>query len=162
MEPLEVQDVLRLLRGEVDRVGGQSEWARKTGIDRAMINRVLNGRRLPPSHVCRALGLEWIIARHAQTHDQPKLIIVSNQAFLLILKEEIKKAGSIANCARRIGVNRSHLSCVLHKRRPPDKKILAALDLSLALVRSEGSEAAIRERWRQNIVYGRGTRHAQW
>jgi DNA-binding transcriptional regulator YdaS (Cro superfamily) len=46
---LDESDVLRLLREDVDRAGGQSAWARRSGIDRVYLNRVLNGKRpLPP------------------------------------------------------------------------------------------------------------------
>ena len=54
MTPLNIQDVIELLRAEIDRVGGQSEWARQTGIERSQINRVLNGRRLPPNTLSSA------------------------------------------------------------------------------------------------------------
>jgi hypothetical protein len=41
----ELKDVMPLLRSEVKRPGGQSEWARQTGISRTMLNKVLNGRK---------------------------------------------------------------------------------------------------------------------
>jgi DNA-binding phage protein len=163
MQPLQVQDVIELLRDEIDRVGGQSEWARQTGVQRALINRVLNGRILPPSQLCRVLGLEWVLVRHvAQSDGETKSVIIGHRDFIRILREEINKAGSIIAWSKRFGVDRTHLSSVLHKRRPPDKKILAALDVSEVLVQAEGSEAAIRNRWRQNIAPGREKRHARW
>ena len=156
MTPLNVQDVIELIRGEIDRVGGQSEWARQTGIQRPVINRVLNGRRLPPSQLCRTLGLEWVIVRAvAETEDETT--IISNREVLLILKKEIKKVGSIIAWSRQMGVERSHLSSVLHKRRAPDKKILAALKLSEVLVRAAKSEAKTRNR-----MPSKRHRHARW
>jgi hypothetical protein len=57
-----------------------------------------------------------------------------------------------------MGINRSHLSSVLHKRRPPDRNLLAALNLAQVLVRLQGSEAATRS---HKAVRAR-RRHAQW
>jgi DNA-binding transcriptional regulator YdaS (Cro superfamily) len=159
MTPLNVQDVIELIRGEIDRVGGQSEWARQTGIQRPVINRVLNGRRLPPSQLCRILGLEWIIVRQiAQGASQAEAAPVSQREFHLILREEIKRVGSIIAWSRLMGVNRSHLSSVLHKRRPPDRNLLAALNLAQVLVRLQGSDAATRS---HKAARAR-RRHAQW
>jgi DNA-binding phage protein len=56
MKPLHVRDVLKLLRLDVDRAGGQSQWSRQTGIGRTYLNRVLNGRKPPGPSICRALG----------------------------------------------------------------------------------------------------------
>ena len=157
-----IQDVIELLRRETDRVGGQSEWARQTGIQRPLINRVLNGRRLPPLQLCRALGLEWVIVRHvAQKGGETKSVIISNRDVLLMLRKEIENAGSITACSRQMGVDRSNLSSVLHKRRRPDKKILAVLNLSEALVCAKEFEVA---EWnsRQNRAPGKGQPHARW
>jgi hypothetical protein len=162
MKILNIEDVLELLRRDINRVGGQSEWARQTGIERTLISRVLNGRRLPPSQLCRALGLEWVVVRHvAQRDGQTKSVIIGYRDFLRILRKEIKKAGSIIAWSRQIGVDRTYPSSVLHKRKSPGKKILAALSLSEALVCANESEAA-RNRWRQNRTPGKGQPHARW
>ena len=44
---LDNEGVVRLLRSEVKRAGGQSSWARRERIDRTMLNRV--GTRRPPT-----------------------------------------------------------------------------------------------------------------
>jgi hypothetical protein len=41
MKILNIEDVLELLRLDIDRVAGQSEWARQTGVSRIQINRAL-------------------------------------------------------------------------------------------------------------------------
>jgi len=158
MRPLQVQDVIKLLRDEIERAGSQSEWARQTGVQRTQINRVLNLRRLPPSQLCRALGLEWVIVRHAAESDG--FDIVSYRDFIRTLREEINKAGSITAWSKHFGVDRSHLSMVVHKRRSPDKRILAALNLSEVLVCANESDAA-RNRRRQNRT-SKGQPHARW
>jgi DNA-binding phage protein len=57
MRVLDDKDVVRLLRSEVERAGGQSAWARREGIDRTLLNRVLNGQEPPTREIIRALKL---------------------------------------------------------------------------------------------------------
>jgi signal transduction histidine kinase len=57
MRMLDNQDVVRRLRWEVERAGGQSAWARRERIDRALLNRVLCGQKPPPEKIIRALKL---------------------------------------------------------------------------------------------------------
>jgi DNA-binding transcriptional regulator YdaS (Cro superfamily) len=159
---LNIEDVLELLRLDIDRVGGQSEWARQTGVSRMQINRALNGRRMPPSHLCQALGLEWFIVRHiAGKDDQPQHVIINDREFLLILKVEIEKAGSITAWCDQIGVNRTYLSQVVNKRRTAGAKILAALNLSEVLVRATKSRAK-RKQGRKYRPSGKRYPHARW
>ena len=54
---LDDHDVVRLLRSEVERAGGQSSWARRERIDRTLLNRVLRGRKPPTGAIIRALKL---------------------------------------------------------------------------------------------------------
>jgi hypothetical protein len=109
-------------------MGGQSEWARRTGIDRTYICKVLGGRKPPGPSIYGALGLESVILRdHTKSH-------VSAQEVRRILQAEIENAGSISRWCRRTGINRSYLSQVLHKRKGLGKKILAALGLSNAVI----------------------------
>jgi DNA-binding phage protein len=57
MRMLDDQDVVRVLRSEVERAGGQSSWARKERIDRSLLNRVLRGRKPPTKRIIKALKL---------------------------------------------------------------------------------------------------------
>jgi DNA-binding phage protein len=59
---LDENDVLRLLHEVVDRAGGQSAWARRSGIDRAHLNRVLNGKRPLSPRIVKALKLKMLFA----------------------------------------------------------------------------------------------------
>jgi DNA-binding phage protein len=141
MKTLLVPDLLRLLRRDINRAGGQSEWARQTGICRTYINRVLNGRKPPGPSICRALGLKRAVLRDvAEMADSTKSVDVEEVP--LILREEIEKAGSISAWCRQVGLDRSNLSQVLHKRRRPGKKILAALKLSNVLLDADNNRAA--------------------
>jgi DNA-binding phage protein len=54
---LDDNDVIRLLRSEIERAGGQSALARREHIDRTLLNRVLCGRKRPTKEIIRALKL---------------------------------------------------------------------------------------------------------
>jgi hypothetical protein len=54
---LDNKDLVRLLRLEVEGAGAQSAWARREGIDRTLLNRVLNGQKPPSKEIIRALKL---------------------------------------------------------------------------------------------------------
>ena len=54
---LQIKDVVRLLRSEVKKAGGQQAWAEKTGIERTIVNRTLSGQRGPSKNVLKALNL---------------------------------------------------------------------------------------------------------
>jgi len=60
MRFLELKDVIRLLRSEVERAGGPTAWAKKTGIDRATISRVLNNLQRPTKPIILALKLRTV------------------------------------------------------------------------------------------------------
>jgi DNA-binding transcriptional regulator YdaS (Cro superfamily) len=140
MKPLHVRDVLILLRRDVDRAGGQSEWSRQTGVSRTYINRVLKGRKPPGPSIVRALGLERAVLRDvAKTVDSTKRVDLDEVQ--LILQEEIKRPGSVSAWCRQVGLDRSNLSGVLHRRRRPGNKVLAALKLSNVLLNADTANA---------------------
>ena len=62
---LEARDIRRLLRTEVAEAGSQAAWARKTGIPRPDINKVLQGKKPPGKKMIGALGLRvvFVIAK---------------------------------------------------------------------------------------------------
>jgi hypothetical protein len=45
--------VVRMLRAEVKRAGGQSEWARRNKVERTVLNRVLSGLQPDREHPLR-------------------------------------------------------------------------------------------------------------
>lgn len=65
MRMLDDKDVVCFLRFEVERAGGQSSWARRQGIDRSALNRVLSGRKPPTKQIIRALRLCHVYALDA-------------------------------------------------------------------------------------------------
>jgi len=161
MKIFQGEDVLKLLACEIDRVGGQSEWSRQTGINRGQVNGVLNGRRLPPLPICQALGLVWVIVRQIGPRDDvTESDIISNRAVLLALRKEIEKAGGLATWSGDIGVNRTYLSLVLHRHKSPGKKIIAALNLSEVLVCAK--EACVTNLSQKNRATGKRHPHARW
>ena len=60
MKVLEPQDVIALLRRQVERAGGQAAWASKAGVSRVMVNKVLNGHGLPTKKIIKALKLRTV------------------------------------------------------------------------------------------------------
>jgi DNA-binding phage protein len=55
MRTFELEDVIRLLRSQVEHAGGPTAWAKKTGIDRTTLSRVLHGHRPPTKAILKAL-----------------------------------------------------------------------------------------------------------
>jgi DNA-binding phage protein len=60
MHIFEIKDVVRLLRSEVKRAGGQAAWASKTGLNRIVVNKVLNGKTSPTKKIIKALKLRTV------------------------------------------------------------------------------------------------------
>ena len=60
MRTFELEDVILLLRSKVKRAGGQTAWAKKTGIDRTILSRVLSGHRQPTKAILGALNLRIV------------------------------------------------------------------------------------------------------
>ena len=57
---LDDKDVIRLLKAEVERTGGQSAFARITGLNRNNINQILGGKRPMSKRVMRILKLRRV------------------------------------------------------------------------------------------------------
>jgi hypothetical protein len=53
----EEDNVVHLLRAAVEREGGQSAFAKHHGLDRVLLNMILNGKRPVSGSVAKALGL---------------------------------------------------------------------------------------------------------
>jgi plasmid maintenance system antidote protein VapI len=63
MRVLEPKEIVDLLRAEVKKAGSQEAWAKKAGIDRSMVNKVIHQKR-PLSHkMMKALGLRVVIVK---------------------------------------------------------------------------------------------------
>ena len=57
---LNLQDVLRLLRSEVERAGSQRAFARKAGVNVSVVSKTLRGMVLPSEKILRALRLRIV------------------------------------------------------------------------------------------------------
>jgi len=68
---LEQEDVVALLREEVDKAGSQSAWSKKTGVDRTNLNRILNGHIPPTKAVAAALKLRLIYVQSGELSTAP-------------------------------------------------------------------------------------------
>ena len=58
---LSYEDVVQLLRDEIDKVGTESAWARRTGANRTSLNLALKGRVGLQKNILDALGLKKIV-----------------------------------------------------------------------------------------------------
>ena len=60
MKILKDKEVIALLRSEVSRAGGQAAWAKKAGVSRIMVNKILNGHGPPSKKIIKALKLRTV------------------------------------------------------------------------------------------------------
>jgi DNA-binding transcriptional regulator YdaS (Cro superfamily) len=112
------EDVLRLLRNEIRRSGGQYAWARRTALNGTYLNRVLHGTKSLTPSIAKALGLRRIVVCSA-----------SEKEIRARLQREAREAGSIAALSRRLGINRTTMSMVVHRRRSPSPPFFRALNV---------------------------------
>ena len=61
MRILERNDIVKLLWIEVEKAGGQTAWAKKNGLDRSHINKVLHRAKAPTEKIIRALRLRTVV-----------------------------------------------------------------------------------------------------
>jgi hypothetical protein len=60
MKILEPKDVVSLLHEEIERAGSQGAFAKKTGVHRTALNKVINGARSPSALMIDVLGLAQV------------------------------------------------------------------------------------------------------
>jgi hypothetical protein len=153
-----ISEVLELLRSDIQRVGGQAEWARQKGVPRTQVNRALNRQRFPSTQICDALGLEWAITREAaQGDDAGYFIILSNRDAILLLRSQVEKFGGVMAWCRQNGLNQPYVSRVLYGHKRASKKLLSALGLSEVLVRAAKAKPKSRKQ-----VGSKHRRNARW
>ena len=66
---LEHEDVMRLLRSEIERAGGQVAWSKLVDVNRVNLNRYLNGKCPLSKNLIKALKLRVVLTPIAE----PKL-----------------------------------------------------------------------------------------
>jgi ribosome-binding protein aMBF1 (putative translation factor) len=57
---LDLEDVIRLLRSEIERAGSQRAFARKAGVNSSVVSRTMSGQVLPSQKILRALKLHIV------------------------------------------------------------------------------------------------------
>jgi hypothetical protein len=62
IRPIDLEDLRKHLRREVDRAGGQVAWAKRHGLHPSTINKVLNEQRMPGRRLLGALNLRKVVA----------------------------------------------------------------------------------------------------
>jgi DNA-binding transcriptional regulator YdaS (Cro superfamily) len=71
MQIFEFDDIVVLLRREVDAAGGQVAWSKRMGVNRIQLNQVLNGRRLPSARIIAALNLRVVFTPQSGSQKLP-------------------------------------------------------------------------------------------
>ena len=61
---VELEDVVFLLRADVKQADGQEAWGQKDRVNRAVVNKVLNGHRQPAKSIINTLELRMVFALH--------------------------------------------------------------------------------------------------
>ena len=113
---LDVNDVRSCLIRAIWRAGNQAEFARRNGINRPYLNRFLTGHETPGAQILAALNLKKV--RPLSTTDVRRL-----------LRQEVQLAGSQAEWARRMGLDRTRLNRVMCGKSRPSSPIFKALKL---------------------------------
>jgi DNA-binding phage protein len=62
----ELEDVVVLLRSEIERAGGPLKWSKKTGINRAVVYKTLNDIKPPNKSIIRALKLRTVFVAESR------------------------------------------------------------------------------------------------
>jgi DNA-binding transcriptional regulator YdaS (Cro superfamily) len=65
--PISSHEILNLLRSEVEKAGSQFDWAQREGINRTMLNKVINGRKTITPSIKEALKVRTVYLRDART-----------------------------------------------------------------------------------------------
>lgn len=65
MHLLDLEDVMSLLRSEIERAGGQTAWSRMTGVHRTTVVKVLMGLQPIPKSIIKALKLRAVFVADA-------------------------------------------------------------------------------------------------
>jgi len=125
---LRLDDVVRVLRQEVQKVGTQAEFARKGKVRATNLNSTITGKRPPTKDVLRTLNLKKVFA-YEPSMKQRKPAILRLDEMVRLLRAAVEQAGGQAEFARKERVNRPNLNSTLLGKRPPTRDVLKALKL---------------------------------
>ncbi len=113
---LDDEAVLRLLEEEVKSAGGQMQWARPNRCPSVHNQSDSTRRQRLTQQIISALGLR-------------RVLLPSKNDLVKRLREEVAKAGSQSEFARRTGLDRTYLTHVLNGRNPGNE-IAKALNVT--------------------------------
>jgi DNA-binding phage protein len=117
---IEHRDLVRLLRAAVEREGGQTAFAKRHGINRVHLNRLLRGKKNVGDAVAKALGLRKVyIADH----------IMEQGDLIRLLRAAVEREGGQSAFAKRHGIDRVRLNRLLRGHGNAGDVIAKALGL---------------------------------
>jgi DNA-binding transcriptional regulator YdaS (Cro superfamily) len=61
--PIKNHEIIDLLRSEIEKAGSQLDWAQREGINRTVVNQVINGRKAITKRIRTALKVRTVYLR---------------------------------------------------------------------------------------------------
>jgi hypothetical protein len=107
MRVLKPKEIVQLLRTEVKTAGSQRAWAKKAGIERPLVNKILRGRKQPTEKIILALGLRRVLQQRADIQKLRPTKELDVEGILRLLRAEVQRAGSQMAFAKIAGVDRA-------------------------------------------------------
>jgi DNA-binding response OmpR family regulator len=101
MHVFEIADVIRFLRSEVRRAGGQAAWANKTGVNRVIVNKILNGKASPNKKIIKALKLRVVFVSKLKLPEPLGMTINIANMSLDTAVRQVKVDGQVVAIPRR-------------------------------------------------------------
>ncbi len=121
------EDVVTLLRTEVQKCKSIAAWARSVSLNRSVVSSALHQNKSISKSVIHALGLRTAVVDGAER-------VLTKGKILKLLGAEVASGGGQLAWARRNGINRSLLNEVLCKRSHPTARMIRALGLRLVVI----------------------------
>jgi DNA-binding phage protein len=138
-------EVVHLLKAAVKRAGSQTAFAKRYGIERTDLNRILNGRKRVTASLAKILGLRKLYvdesrAMASKTEDQRLAaaesgglgsfeFVFDDDDVVQLLRTAIEHEGSQVVFAKHHGINRTQLNLVLSGKRSLGDAVAEAIGL---------------------------------
>jgi hypothetical protein len=120
MRVLGSNEVMQLLRSEMERAGGPSAYSRKLGVDRATLHRVLNGREGPSKKIIKVLGINVVYASNQRKGGRTTVAPLSKRSSdIAVVPSETRSELLVFINGRRVKATPSVarvLACLLRNR----------------------------------------------
>lgn len=127
MPILTEEDVIAVLRAEVQKFASITAWAKIVSLDRSCVSSAVHQNRPVSQSIIRALGLRTAVIDGA-SH------ILTKNDILKLLRANVVAVGGQSAWARKNQMNRVLLNKALRKRRPLPAAMIRALGLRVVVI----------------------------